>query len=824
MLSARTPAVHVPEAARPSDALRLVRLRVGLAMLAMAVLPIVLVILILPVLAGPDRGTQAELAAKSGDVSAALAADLGRVRSALLITAADPQVVGLLDGKGAPSAALKANLTSTAGVLGALVPSASLVDRSGKERLLIVEGRAVAPQAAQSGDTLLTAVGSMAPGAVYRGIPQTTASGATTLVLAAPVRASASGPVLGLVRFDLSLDRLLAADGAAATAAGGYAMIVDRQTGSVIVDGRAGGSLGSSGATPTSGSALPDVGGLFGNALARAGQAWATLFGDGWGVGVAPMSVAVPGFAGWTVVVAQPIPTPGVPPQLILAALALMAAIAALAIWMARQVIHPAAELEESRHELASLYEVARRDALIDPLTGLGNHRAFQEALGRELEQARRHRYPVTLVLLDLDDFKQVNDRSGHASGDAVLSAFGLLLTGGVRRGDGAFRVGGDEFAVVMPRSDADGGAVVARRLLGVALEPGAGSGPRRPPISFSAGIASAPDHGTVAGELSARADAALYWGKRHGRTTVEVYDPARHRAELPGLVEDAAVAIGGLIERRLLRPAFQPIVRLSDGAILGYEGLVRPLPESGFTTAAHLFEAAAAAGRSVDLDRQCIETVAAAAGRLPEGRFLCLNLSPLSLEAPDFSPGAIRAVLARFGLTPDRVVLEVTEREAVEALDRLKANLAACRAAGFRIAADDVGAGNAGLRLLSTVPFDMVKIDLALVHEGALHDPALSVLRSLVEMAGSWGALIVAEGIENGDQLRAMRDLRVIAGQGYLLGRPGDDPSAVETVDVGALQHQGVWPSAPTFRPWRVAPAGADGSSSPAPVRRLGH
>ncbi|HEX5467198.1 MAG TPA: EAL domain-containing protein [Candidatus Limnocylindrales bacterium] len=813
----------LPPPAPAPEALRLVRLRLGLTMLAMAVVPLVLVLLVLPALAGPDRDAQARLSASSADVSAALAADLGRLRSAVLITAADPQVAAALGHSGGAPAALRSSLGSTLALLEPLVSSASLEATDGSERLHLRGGKVVAPRAAKANDPLLARAITAKPGTVERTGPVRAASGGTTMTLSASVRARPDGPLLGLVRFDVSVDALLRGAESTATAAGGYALIVDRDSGSVLADGRpagaaavpggdstAAGSAPSAGAGEQAASRVAGLGAALDEALQRAGRAWATLFGDGWGVGLAPVSVAVPGFADWTVVVAQPTPTDGVPPQLLLAALAVLAAILALAVWMARQVVRPAADLAKSRHELAALYEVARRDALIDPLTGLGNHRAFQETLGRELEDARRHRYPVALLLLDLDDFKQVNDRSGHASGDAVLSRFGSLLTGGVRRTDAAFRIGGDEFAVVMPHADADAATLVARRLLGTALEPAAGTAGRWAPISFSAGLAAAPEHGTVAGELSARADAALYWGKRHGRTTVEVYDPERHRAELPGFVEDAGTAVATVIERRLLRAVFQPIIRLADGVVIGFEGLIRPLPESGFGDPGSLFAAAAAAGRTVDLDRQCIETVAAAAGRLPEGRFLGLNLSPRSLEAPEFSPGAIRATLARFGLTPAQVILEVTEREPVEALDRLQANLAACRSIGFRIAADDVGAGNAGLRLLSSVRFDMVKIDLALVHAGAMRDPALSVLRSLVEMAGDWGALVVAEGIEDGAQLRAMRELQVGAGQGYLLGRPGDELRDDGPVDLTVLQDEGVWPPPSAFRSWQVSRAGA--------------
>ena len=117
--------------------------------------------------------------------------------------------------------------------------------------------------------------------------------------------------------------------------------------------------------------------------------------------------------------------------------------------------------------------------------------------------------------------------------------------------------------------------------------------------------------------------------------------------------------------------------------------------------------------------------------------------------------------------------MIEITERETIEEMERLKRNVAACRAAGFRVAADDVGAGNAGLRLLSQIQFDIVKIDLSLVQEGALYETSLAVVGSLQELARRWGAWVIAEGIETPEQLRVVRELDISAGQGYLLGRP---------------------------------------------------
>ncbi len=143
---------------------------------------------------------------------------------------------------------------------------------------------------------------------------------------------------------------------------------------------------------------------------------------------------------------------------------------------MAHQVLQPAAQLDRSHRELSQRLEVARHDALHDSLTGLGSHRSFYEELDRQLQVSRRYGVPVALLLIDLDDFKHVNDSAGHAAGDAVLASVGAFLNRHVRATDRAFRIGGDEFAVVMPHTDMSGGLVVARRMLGMALEPVAGA------------------------------------------------------------------------------------------------------------------------------------------------------------------------------------------------------------------------------------------------------------------------------------------------------------------------------------------------------------
>ena len=455
----------------------------------------------------------------------------------------------------------------------------------------------------------------------------------------------------------------------------------------------------------------------------------------------------------------------------------LAAGLGLLTVWLAHRVLEPAQRLESALRSLEGAYDQARSEALMDGLTGLGNHRSFQEEIDRQWSSATRYNRPLALVLLDLDEFKQINDSDGHSGGDLVLRRIGSVINASLRRSDRAFRVGGDEFAIILPDTDADGAYVVIRRLLATCLE----GGNRRssaPALSFSAGISAIPGAARDREALYTHADAALYWGKRHGRTCVTVFDRERHEgaatdhkpAELSGLV--ARVAETGAI-----RAVFQPIYDLTTGAPRGFEGLVRPLPNSGFNDPGTMFAAAEATGRTAELDIACLNAVMEAASRLRLPGSLTVNLSPRTLEMDEFSIHTFLRMIVRHGLDPRRIVLELTEREAVEDIDRLRSAVEACRVAGIRVAADDVGAGNAGLRLLSQLRFDIVKIDLSLVQGGSGQDQSLEIVRTLRDLADRWGALVVAEGIETAAQLEVVRSLGIGAGQGYLLGRPAESP-----------------------------------------------
>jgi diguanylate cyclase (GGDEF)-like protein len=483
-------------------------------------------------------------------------------------------------------------------------------------------------------------------------------------------------------------------------------------------------------------------------------------------------------------------------------ALALTVLVGGIGIRRQQQLV---AQLDEERHGLREAFDRARLDSLRDGLTGLGNHRAFQEELDEQIAVAKAHKRPFAVVFVDVDNLKQTNDTRGHAAGDELLRAASRILSANLRRSDRGFRVGGDEFALLLLDSEPDDALTIGRRILASTLSAGNGLY-GVDPFSVTIGVSAFPALATERQQLLHQADAALYWGKRHGRTDVQLFDPARHgMAEDWRTLDELAAAVVRVASGRLLTPVYQPIYSLATGEVLGYEGLVRPRPDAGFANPTAMFVAAESTGRTVELDLASLETVMAGARELDPRLYLSVNLSPRTLETEAFNPYELLALARRFGIDASRIVVELTEREAVEDLGRLRSAMSALRRHGIRTAADDVGAGNAGLRLLSEVEFDVMKIDLSLVRAGASAGTSDAVLRALGDLALRRHQAIVAEGVETSRQLEVVMGLGFESAQGYLLQRPAPGLNAV-TLDLPALAgHPGG--GHPTPAP---APAGA--------------
>jgi diguanylate cyclase (GGDEF)-like protein len=759
----------------------MIRLRLWLAMLGLALLPMGGVILLGASLSREADDTVAgRRAYETAGAATTLMAREQQVEMRLVGVAADPDLVRLVDGISGASERQAAD--RALGTLRAVEPAAvrgACITRTsdGLQSQLVSDTRPSSTAATCGAPTLVARAATLAPGGVARMVahgPDRSLRLVVATQLPAVNRRQAA-----VISLELSLRELFErSSGSIGTAAAG--LLVDLTTNEIVAgsgreaieDGTAAGAV----------RPLGDLGVRVNGILSRHGGTTRDLAEAGWAATTAPLWHTDDGTQLglvhlWPVVAAEP------PTALAVAMVGLAMGVLVVAVALARSFVRPFASLAESQAQLEVLYREAREDSLHDGLTGLGNHRSFQEELDRQLDLFRRHQVPVALMLIDLDDLKIVNDGEGHSAGDQLLLGMANAIRDALRYGDRAFRTGGDEFAIIFPHTDAGSALIAANRLRHFCLRPQAGERV----IPFSGGISSVPALTTDRGVLYRQADAALYRCKRQGRGNVAIFDADRDHLDQDVAGEGAAIAVRDAVRTRSLTPVYQPIVDLRNGQILGFEGLIRPGPTTPFKNPGQLFEAAAASGRTVELDLACFEVVAAGARDIGTDRVISINLSPRTLEAQDFTSSWLLETLARYAISPGRVIVELTERDDIGDLERLRRNVAGLQRAGIRLAADDVGAGNAGLRLLSQLRFDIVKIDLTLVQEGAQRDSSRAVVRSLRDLATRQGAVVIAEGVETAEQLRVLRELEIATGQGYLLGRPGQN-LGLRAVDIEAL------------------------------------
>jgi diguanylate cyclase (GGDEF)-like protein len=396
--------------------------------------------------------------------------------------------------------------------------------------------------------------------------------------------------------------------------------------------------------------------------------------------------------------------------------------------------------------------------AATDPLTGLANHRTVHERLAEEVDRGRRAGLPVSVVALDLDHFKAINDTFGHSEGDAALQAIAAALTHEARTYDLVGRVGGEEFALLLPDAGPDEAFAIAERCR-AALSRLSVQGVA---VSSSAGVASYPADDPNGSRLLELADGALYWAKRSGRGQTKRFDP-REVILLSGAEQLAQVRT--LLESDdALTPVFQPIVELATGRIGGYEALTRFLRTEPVRTPDLWFAQARRCGLGGALEAKALAAALAVPGR-PAGTFLSLNLSPAALLSRE-----VAAVL------PDdlsEIVIELTEDELFSSDDALDVELDALRARGARIAVDDAGAGYSGLQQVIRVKPEILKLDRSLIH--GLHADAsrIALLEALSRFAVTTGAAVCGEGIEQVEELRTLARFDVTYAQGYALGKP---------------------------------------------------
>lgn len=401
--------------------------------------------------------------------------------------------------------------------------------------------------------------------------------------------------------------------------------------------------------------------------------------------------------------------------------------------------------------------DTLREQARTDGLTGLLNHRACHERLGEALANAATGGRPLSVVVLDLDHFKAINDAYGHAEGDKVLAAAAEKLVSAVREDDLVARLGGEEFALILPGVDGVCAAEAAERARAAIAEVGVGGRS----LSCSAGVASFPEDERDAGRLLELADGALYSAKRSGRDRSCRYD-RRLAGNLSGDGQRAEVE--ALVARDgAIVPVFQPMLELATGRVAGYEALAR-IPLGPFRPPDQWFAQAHRAGLGPALEAAAL-TAALRAPDRPEHTFLALNVSP----------GALLSREVRAALPDDLsgIVVELTEHELFSTDAELDRELEALRARGARIALDDAGNGYAGLQQIIRIAPDILKLDRSLV-DGVHDDPhRFALLEALISFSATTGAAVCAEGVETLDDLRVLAGLDVTYAQGWALARP---------------------------------------------------
>jgi diguanylate cyclase (GGDEF)-like protein len=414
--------------------------------------------------------------------------------------------------------------------------------------------------------------------------------------------------------------------------------------------------------------------------------------------------------------------------------------------------------------------------AFSDPLTGLPSRTLLMDRLAQSVERCAREAMPLALMFIDLARFKGINDSYGHAVGDVVLSSIGRRIASVLRTTDTGARLGGDEFVVVLENTDASVAYDIATRLLSVIREP-IQVGSRVLYADAAIGIAVSVDGSHIVDSelLLRRADIAMYEGKTSAREIV--FFEAAMQAELLDR-QELESEIRGAITNRQIDVAFQPMVSLSSGEIVGVEALARWRHATrGDVRPVDFVTAAERIGIIDDVDRLVWAEACRHVAQLPPnamGRLLSvsLNLSAKHLLAGDVV-SLLTQIVIDTGLTPDRITVEITETQLMRDVSAAVEHLWALRRLGVHVAIDDFGTGYSSLAYLQTLPVEILKIDRTFVSGVDLSPSGRQLVQTMVNLAHGLGMSVVGEGVEQTGEADVLREVGADIGQGFLFSRP---------------------------------------------------
>ena len=421
--------------------------------------------------------------------------------------------------------------------------------------------------------------------------------------------------------------------------------------------------------------------------------------------------------------------------------------------------------------ERARANERVTHMALHDSLTGLGNRVQFSECVDAALSRARGNGAEVAVLYLDLDRFKNVNDTLGHGTGDLLLKRVAERIRRCIRSTETVARLGGDEFAIVLEgRTAVQDAAGLARRLLDAVARVYVIDG-NRMQVTTSIGIAVYPADGSDTETLLKHADLALYRAKAEGKSAFRYFE--RSMSEAAHIRHQLELELRQAIKQNQFVIHYQPLVRLADKQIVGFEALLRwQHPIRGLVAPADFVPCAEETGLIISIGQWVLEAACAEAATWPTEIQLAVNISSVQVKNCGLVQ-AVRSALEMTGLSAQRLNLEITESILLSNSDSNLAVLLQLRQLGIALSMDDFGTGYSSLSYLRQFPFDTVKIDRSFVSGVCESGGGEAVVRAIVGISDSVGMVTVAEGVESEAQLIALRSLGCTLAQGFYFSPP---------------------------------------------------
>ena len=448
----------------------------------------------------------------------------------------------------------------------------------------------------------------------------------------------------------------------------------------------------------------------------------------------------------------------------------------------ARELEQTVARLHQEMAERRRVEAELRRRALHDDLTGLPNRALLMDRLDVAIRQANRSCQQVTLLFLDLDGFKQVNDTLGHATGDELLKAVAGRVGACLRQGDTLARLGGDEFVLLLPNCGADDPLEALIERVADAVAQPLACREQTVSVTCSIGAANYPRDGDDAATLLQHADVEMYRAKQHARRLLQRLPAAPAPASASEDPREIATQLRHALRRDEFRLQYQPQVDLRSGRIVGVEALIRwHHPEWGLVSPLRFIPIAEQCGEigrigEWVLRTACTQAVAWQRAGLPAVR-MSVNLSARQFMDPGLEALVLDA-LAASGLAPRHLELELTESVSMRDPEASVRILGRFHERGIGLAIDDFGTGYSNLAYLLRFPVDRVKLDRSFISELGRQDNSQVLVETVIGMAHRLGLEAIAEGVETNAQRAILQGLDCDMLQGYLFSRPVDAAS----------------------------------------------